>query len=144
VDLFRQLAVLDVLEANSGSSRSRCSCQGDSQKYREEDGGRVGNGSGHQLVGLGIKQFQSWEVCPGLGLGKPERKPPPTLPRGTGVDPAPTGKVSLTRCLGSFCQIGTILLVTKAFSFSNYLDSWACDTGIVILGRAVQAQLMYL
>jgi hypothetical protein len=38
MDLLRQLAVLDLLEANSGSSCGRCSCQGNSQKYQEEDG----------------------------------------------------------------------------------------------------------
>jgi hypothetical protein len=30
--------VQTLLEANSGSSCGCCSCQGDSQKYREEDG----------------------------------------------------------------------------------------------------------
>jgi hypothetical protein len=38
MDLFRQLAVLDLLQANSGSSHGHCSCQRDSQKYQEEDG----------------------------------------------------------------------------------------------------------
>jgi hypothetical protein len=29
-------------------------------------GGPTGNGSGRQLIGLGIEQLQSQEVCPGL------------------------------------------------------------------------------
>jgi hypothetical protein len=44
-----------------------------------------------------------------------------------------TGKVSPIRWFGSFYQIDTILFVTKAFSFSNYLDSWVCETDIVVL-----------
>jgi hypothetical protein len=50
------------------------------------------------------------------------------------VNPTLTGQVSPIRYFGSFYQIGKILFVTKAFSFSNYLDSWACEIGIVILG----------
>jgi hypothetical protein len=92
--------------------------------------GPIGNGSDHQLVGLGIEQLQSLEVCPGPGLRKPGH--PPT--KVTGVNPVLTGIVSPIRFFGSFYQIGTILFVTKAFSFSNYLGSWACETGIVILG----------
>jgi hypothetical protein len=57
-----------------------------------------------------------------------------STPRVTGVNHTLTGKVSPIRRFGSFYQIGTIHFVTKAFSFSNYLDSWACETGIVILG----------
>jgi hypothetical protein len=38
MDLFRLLAVLDLLEANGSRSHGCCSCQGDSQKYHEEDG----------------------------------------------------------------------------------------------------------
>jgi hypothetical protein len=98
--------------------------------------GPVGNGSGRQLVGLDIDQLQSQEVCPGPGLRKLGHKPrlPPSHPPVTGVDLTLTGKVSPIGCFGSFYQIGTIFPITKALSFSNYLDSWACETGIVILG----------
>jgi hypothetical protein len=37
MDVFRQLTVLDLLEANSDSSCGHCFCQGDSQKYWQED-----------------------------------------------------------------------------------------------------------
>jgi hypothetical protein len=82
--------------------------------------GPVGNRSGRQLVGLGIEQLQSWEVCPGPGLRKLGRKPPSPHNR---CESTLTGKVSPIRCFGSFYQIGTILFVTKVFSFSSYLDS---------------------
>jgi hypothetical protein len=40
--------------------------------------GPVRNESGGQLVGLGIKQLQSQEVCPDPGLRKLGHNPPPT------------------------------------------------------------------
>jgi hypothetical protein len=87
-------------------------------------------GSSHQLVSLGIQQLQSWETCPGLGLRKPGHNPPPHRPRNR----CESCKVSPIRCFGSFHQFGTIIFVTQAFSFSSYLDSWAHETGIVVLG----------
>jgi hypothetical protein len=72
--LFRQLVVLDLLEAivvapvavapvrvtPRSSGRRMGSCQ---------------KRSGCQLVGLGIEQLQSWEVCPDPGLRKLGHKP---------------------------------------------------------------------
>jgi hypothetical protein len=80
------------------------------------------------------------------GTKKTRAQAPLPPPQVTDVNPTLTGKVSPIRWFGSFYQIGTILFVLKrkAFSFSSYLDSWAGETGIVILGRVVQAQLMYL
>jgi hypothetical protein len=53
------------------------------------------------------------------------------------MDPALADKVSSTGRIGSFYQINAVFPFAKAFSFSNYLDSQACEAGIVMLGRVV-------
>jgi hypothetical protein len=58
------------------------------------------------------------------------------------MDPALAGKVSSIGCLGPFYQINVVFSFAKAF-LKIYLDSRAHEAGIVMLGRVVQAQLMY-
>jgi hypothetical protein len=53
------------------------------------------------------------------------------------MDPALAGTVSSLGRLGPFYQINAVFPFAKAFSFSNYLDSQACEAGIVMLGRVV-------
>jgi hypothetical protein len=55
------------------------------------------------------------------------------------MDPALAGKVSSFGCLGSFYQISAAFSFAKAFNVSSYLDSWACEAGIVMLSRVAQA-----
>jgi hypothetical protein len=68
MDLFRQLVVLDLLEANSGSSCGLAiAAAKETPRSTRRGWGPIRNESGSQLVGLGIKQLQSQEECPGPG-----------------------------------------------------------------------------
>jgi hypothetical protein len=79
-------------------------------------------------------RYQETSVPGSMSRSRTKKSRAQAPPWVTCVNSALKGKVSPIRCFGSFYQISVILFVTKALIFSNYLDNWACETGIVVLG----------
>jgi hypothetical protein len=53
------------------------------------------------------------------------------------MEPALAGKVRSVGPLAPFIKLSTAFPFSRAFSFSNYLDSRACEAGVVMLGGVV-------